>query len=72
MASLGSYEWLIILALFALFVALFIAAMISIAGNTEANGTQKVLWVFLSLFFPLLGPILWFAIGKRSSSAMRG
>ncbi|MCA0297275.1 MAG: PLDc N-terminal domain-containing protein [Actinobacteria bacterium] len=65
MPSLGGWEWIII---FVLPMILFICAMVSIAKHRAASGTEKVLWVLVSLIFPILGPILWFAIGKKSSN----
>ncbi len=50
-----------------LFVALFIAALFSIAQHESASGTEKAIWIAISLFFPVLGPILWFLIGKNSA-----
>lgn len=64
MPSFGGWEWLV---LFVLPFVLFICAMVSIARHRTASGTEKVLWVLVSLIFPILGPILWFAIGKKSS-----
>lgn len=65
MFSLGGWEWIILG--FVLPLVLFICAMVSIGKHKAASGTEKVLWVLVSLFFPFLGPILWFAIGKKSS-----
>lgn len=64
MPSLGGWEWIV---LFVLPFVLFVSAMVSIARHRMASGTEKVLWVLVSLIFPVLGPILWFAIGKKSS-----
>lgn len=51
-----------------LFVALFIAALVSIAQHASASGTEKAIWIAIALFFPVFGPILWFFIGKKSAS----
>lgn len=64
MPNLGGWEWVIFLLLF---VVLFIAALVSIATNKTASGLEKAVWVLISLIFPVLGPILWFVIGKRAS-----
>lgn len=40
-----------------LLLALFIAALVSIANHPYASGTEKGLWVLIALVFPVLGPI---------------
>ncbi|WP_157156764.1 MULTISPECIES: PLD nuclease N-terminal domain-containing protein [unclassified Diaminobutyricimonas] len=47
-------------------LALFVWAIVSVA-QTPAEPTPKVLWVLVVLFFPLLGPILWFTIGRPAA-----
>lgn len=65
MPSLGGWEWAILLVLMA---ALFIGALVSIAKHPTASGTMKAVWILISLLFPVLGPILWFLVGKNSST----
>jgi hypothetical protein len=48
-------------------IVLFIAAAVSIASSRTASGTEKAIWVLVALVFPVLGPILWFAIGRNAS-----
>ncbi len=50
-----------------LFLILFISALVSIAQHESASGTEKAIWIAISLFFPVLGPILWFLIGKNAA-----
>jgi hypothetical protein len=47
-------------------LGLFVWAIVSVA-QTPAEPTPKVLWVLVVLFFPLIGPILWFAIGRPAA-----
>ncbi|WP_208322643.1 MULTISPECIES: PLD nuclease N-terminal domain-containing protein [unclassified Salinibacterium] len=47
-------------------LALAIWALVSIA-HTPSEPTPKVLWVLVVLFFPLIGPILWFVIGRSAA-----
>jgi Phospholipase_D-nuclease N-terminal len=64
MTSFGGWEYLIIIAIF---VGLFIAALASIGAHRTASGLEKAIWVLIALLFPVIGPFLWFAIGKRSA-----
>lgn len=44
-----------------------ILAVISIARSTSASGVEKAVWVLVSLLFPLVGPVLWFVIGRQNA-----
>jgi hypothetical protein len=33
--------------------------------KTKKDGGQKILWIILVLILPLLGPILYYVIGKK-------
>jgi hypothetical protein len=61
--GLGVWHLLIIVAL----ALPFIFAAVSIARSTTASGLEKAVWVLIVLAFPLLGPVLWFAIGRKSA-----
>ncbi len=65
----GLTGWHFILLLVIPLIVLFIAAVVSIASSRTASGTEKAVWVLITLLFPLVGPILWFVIGRRSSQA---
>jgi len=47
------------------FLIPFVLAAVSIARNRASTGLEKAVWVLVILAFPLLGPILWFVIGRR-------
>lgn len=64
MPSLGGWE-LVVVSL--LSFALFICALVSIARQRTASVIARALWVVVCLIVPILGPILWFAVGKKSS-----
>lgn len=55
-------EWLVLMALV---LAMLVSAIVSIA-RSAANSTTKVLWVLVVLLFPVVGPILWYLVGRRS------
>lgn len=47
---------------------LWIAAVVSVARSKQASeGLNMVLWLMLVTFAPLLGPVLWFAVGRRQA-----
>jgi hypothetical protein len=48
-------------------VALFIGALISIARNRIYTSGGTVVWALIVLALPLLGPLLWFLIGRRAA-----
>jgi hypothetical protein len=47
--------------------ALFIAALISIMRNRKQTPVGTVLWILVVFTVPVLGPLLWFLTGQRSS-----
>lgn len=49
-------------------LALDIWAIINIFGSGASTG-KKVLWTLIVLVLPLIGLILWFFMGPRSSTA---
>ncbi len=51
-------------------LALDIWALISIFGSRATTGV-KVLWSVLVIVLPLLGFLIWFFVGPRSTSAGR-
>lgn len=46
---------------------LVIWAVINIIGSS-ASGLAKILWCLFVIVFPLLGMIVWFFVGPKSSS----
>lgn len=47
-----------------LVLALDIVAIYTVLTSGLSTG-KKVLWIFLILFLPFIGAILWFTIGKK-------
>jgi hypothetical protein len=41
-----------------------VVAIVQIAESGRATA-RKVLWILLVIFFPLIGAILWFLLGKK-------
>ncbi len=50
-------------------VILFIAALISVARNDRYFAGGTVIWVLIVLALPILGPVLWFLIGRKSQNS---
>ena len=50
-------------------VVLFIAALISVARNDRYIPGGTVVWVLIVLALPILGPVLWFLIGRKPQNS---
>ncbi|MDS1271428.1 PLDc N-terminal domain-containing protein [Lipingzhangella sp. LS1_29] len=46
-------------------VVLIIAALISILMYRGLTGGGKLLWILVVLYFPVLGSVAWFVVGKK-------
>lgn len=62
--NLGEPEVLVILFV-VLPVILFFSALVQAMTATFANPNDKLLWILLILFVPMIGPVLWFLVGKK-------
>lgn len=62
MPSLGGWETLV---LFGVFLALLVASIVSITRQRTVSGAPKLVWVLVCLALPLVGPVLWFAFGRK-------
>jgi hypothetical protein len=49
-----------------LWLIVIIWAVIQVA-QSSASGTSKLLWIIVLLLLPVLGLILWFFLGPKSS-----
>ncbi len=67
-SNFNAWHIVIVLAAVAAFV-LFIAALVSILKASRASTGEKVIWVLVVLILPLLGSIVWFAVGRRFATA---
>lgn len=61
--SIGLVILLAVVAIAAL--VLFIAALVSVLSSTVLSGVGKIVWILLIFVFPLLGPLLWFLLGRN-------
>lgn len=57
----------------ALAIALTIVALISLARSARRlSMRQALVWTVLVLAVPVLGPIAWLGVGRRSTAAQHG
>lgn len=63
---LSAIPWAIIAPILVLQFILMIVALISCIREETTNG-PKWLWIIFILFVNLLGPILYFVIGRRNN-----
>lgn len=67
MDAISTEKLLVLVApLIALQLLLMIIALVMCARSEEVNG-PKLMWVLIILFGSLIGPILFFVFGRRSS-----
>lgn len=56
----------------AVVLVLLVVALVSIARVARSlTPTQSLGWTLLAILFPVVGPLAWLCIGRRSSAAMR-
>ena len=58
-----SYVFILLIVFLLLTLIPFIIAVVDILRN-EFEGNNKIIWVLVILFLPLIGSILYFAIGS--------
>lgn len=59
---LGIAEIVVVGAVFG--VPLFVIALVSVL-RAEFSGQDKLIWILVIIFLPVLGPILYFIIGRK-------
>ena len=52
-----------------LHLVLLVSALISV-GRSRHTATAKGVWVLITLAVPVLGPLLWFFMGRRAISGV--
>ncbi|MEU4674738.1 PLD nuclease N-terminal domain-containing protein [Amycolatopsis sp. NPDC023774] len=57
-----------IVALCLITVIFFVAALVSILGSPLTGG-MRLVWIVFAFCAPILGPLLWFLVGRRSAEA---
>ncbi|WP_332647459.1 PLD nuclease N-terminal domain-containing protein [Lysinibacillus sp. 54212] len=57
--------WALIAPLLILQLILLVVALVDLARIHKTNG-PKILWVFVIIFVNLIGPILYFIVGRKN------
>ncbi len=63
LGGIGGWEILLLSSLI-IPLLLWIIALVDCL-KSEFSGNDKVIWVIVILFFPVVGPILYFIIGRK-------
>lgn len=73
MESISGFTGLavVFLVLGLLWIVLVVVALLQIARSSELSTPMKVLWVVIVFFFPLVGTLAWFALGRRIGDPFR-
>lgn len=59
--AVGALVWL----------GLVIAALVSIVRSERLGTVMKIVWGAIVFFFPFLGTIIWFVVGRNMSDPTR-
>lgn len=54
-----------------LWLGLVIAALVSIIRSERLGTVMKIVWGAIVFFFPFLGTLLWFIVGRNMSDPTR-
>lgn len=65
MELLEGISWGLIAPLFIIHLILLIVSLVDLSRIEKTNG-PKLLWVFIIIFVNIIGPILYFVIGRRN------
>ncbi|WP_066310466.1 PLD nuclease N-terminal domain-containing protein [Bacillus sp. FJAT-29814] len=64
--QLSNLSWALIAPLLVIQLILIIVALIDLSKAEQTNG-PKWMWVLIILFINILGPILYFILGKKQT-----
>jgi Phospholipase_D-nuclease N-terminal len=66
MEFLEGLNWGLLAPIFIIQLILLIVCLVDLSHNEKTNG-PKWLWVLIIIFINIIGPILYFVIGRRSN-----
>lgn len=49
----------------AVLIALVVVAVVSLSRDRRYTAVQRLLWLLVIMAAPVLGPLLWLAVGRR-------
>ncbi|WP_042461823.1 PLD nuclease N-terminal domain-containing protein [Neobacillus dielmonensis] len=61
----SSINWALVAPLIGIELILMIIAVVDLSKTTTQTNGPKWMWVLISLFFSIIGPILYFTIGRK-------
>ncbi|QOR66485.1 PLDc_N domain-containing protein [Cytobacillus suaedae] len=64
MAELAQLNWALLAPIAIIQLILMVTALVDLIRSEETNG-PKLFWVLLILFVSMIGPILYFVIGRK-------
>lgn len=63
----GPAPAILFLAVIAILVLLFLAALVSILRTPGLGGIERLIWLIAILFLQVIGPLAWFGFGRKSA-----
>jgi hypothetical protein len=66
MELLANIPWGLVTPILIIQLILLIVALVDLSRTENTNGS-KLLWVFIIVFVNIIGPILYFVIGRRNN-----
>ncbi|WP_425352533.1 PLDc N-terminal domain-containing protein [Alteribacter populi] len=63
---MAEFNWGLIAPIFVIQLILMVVALVDCVRNSELNG-PKWMWILIIIFINILGPILYFIIGRRNN-----
>ncbi|MGQ1798018.1 PLD nuclease N-terminal domain-containing protein [Kocuria oceani] len=52
-------------------IALVVVAVVSLSRDRHYTAVQRLLWLLVIMAAPVLGPLLWLAVGRRHAPEPR-
>jgi hypothetical protein len=68
--GLGGPELMLILFFLGIPAILWLWALIDLLSNDFGDSLNKLIWVFVIVFLPVLGAILYFLIGRKQKTSL--
>lgn len=50
-------------------VVLLVIALVSVGRDSSLTAGQRLVWVLLAIFLPVVGPVAWLLAGRRATAA---
>lgn len=62
---LSEVPWAVVTPILIFQLILMLLALVSLSREEKTNG-PKLMWVFIIIFINIIGPVLYFVIGRRN------